>query len=177
MWLGPLLAALAVLWAAATSTLAAQKTAEVKPSNSSARGDVPLLVLEALDINPANPGPKTLCKLRVRIRNKGGQAATSFLFRVHINGQSLPIYKNYMYLQTIAPGTDGEIQLFNFWTTESARPIPKDGRLEVEVFLQEARWVDVKKEGNVTQYRLQGNVPNLPISLSVTKPLGTAGRD
>jgi hypothetical protein len=159
--------------AAAASPPAAQKSASAKPGASSTRADSPLLTLEAITIDPAIPGPKTLCKLRVKIRNKGNQAATAFLFRVHINGQALPVYKNYVYLQTIAAGATGEIKLFNFWTTESTRPVPKDGNLKLDVTLQEARWVEVTRKDKETDYKLLGNVPNLPVSLSLTKTLGT----
>jgi len=165
-----------LLLAAGRVTAVAQGPGENKSGQSSAgRGDSSL-VLESLEIDPAKPGPKTLCKLRVRIRNKGGQAASNFRFGVRINGQELPIYKDHIYLQTIAAGAVGEVQLFNFWTTESGRPAPEDGQLRLEVALEEARWVEVKREGNVTEYKPLGAVEGLPVSAHRAIPIGTADR-
>src|SRR5262249_54098472 len=84
---GAPLLAIFILFAAMRAKAVAQGFGGMKSGESSAeRGDA-LLVLASLEVEPATPGPKTLCKLRVRIRNKGGQAATSFLFGVRINGQ------------------------------------------------------------------------------------------
>ena len=169
----PLLA-IFMLFAAMRATAGAQGFGGTESGESSAeRGDA-LLVLASLEVEPAKPGPQTLCKLRVRLHNKGAQAATSFLFGVRINGQELSVYKNHVYLQTIAAGADGEVQLFNFWTTESGRPTPQDGQLRLEVALKEARWVEIKQDGNVTEYKLLGNVAGLPVSVDRAIPLGTA---
>jgi len=174
--LGVPLLAIFLLFAAMRAKAVAQGVGGIQSGESSAeRGDA-LLGLESLEVEPAKPGPKTLCKLRVRIRNKGGQAATSFLFGVRINGQELPVYKHHVYLQTIAAGADDAVQLFNFWTTESGRPTPQDGQLRLEVALKEARWVEIKRDGNVTEYKLLGNVGGLPVAVDRVIPLGTADR-
>src|SRR5262249_10139290 len=51
------------------ATALAQGPAEVKSGKSSAEQGAPLLVLESLGVDPATPGPNTLCELRARIRN------------------------------------------------------------------------------------------------------------
>ena len=174
--LGILLLPIFFLFAAIPATAIAQKSREIQSGKSSAERDDSLLVLEALEVDPAKPGPQTLCKLRIRIRNKGGQAATSFLFGVRINGHELPSYKNQVYMQPIAAGAVDEVQLFNFLPTESGRPPPQDGQLQMEVVLKEARWVEVKRDGNATVYKLLGNVEGLPVSVGRAIPLETADR-
>jgi CARDB len=173
--LGAPLLAIFILFAAGRATALAQRPPEIKSGKSSAERGAPVLLLESLAVDPAKPGPKTLCELRARIRNKGGQAATSFLFEVRINGQEQTVYKNHAYMQPIAAGAVGEVQLFNFWTTESGRP-PPNGQLRIEVALKEARWVEVTRHGNATDEKLQGNVEGLPVSAGWAITLGTADR-
>jgi hypothetical protein len=165
-----------LLVAAVPATAVAQGSGEIKSGETSAERGDSSLVLESLEVDPAKPGPETLCKLRVRIRNKGGQAASNFRFGVRINGQEIPIYKDHIYLQTVAAGAVGEVQLFNFWTTEAGRPAPEDGQLRLEVDLKEARRVEVKTEGQVTEYKPLGDVEGLPVSAHRAIPIGTADR-
>ena len=164
--LATLLLGFALLLAASCAPAVAQERRESEP----------LVVLEALEIEPAQPGPDTLCHLRVRIRNNGPDAAASFVFGVRINGQELGIYKSHVYMQTIAAGTVGELQLFSFWTTESSRAIPEDGQLRVDVALREARWVRINRSEDVTEYTLLESVEGLPVSVNEVVPLGTASR-
>jgi hypothetical protein len=122
------------------------------------------LTLESVEIRPPNPGPDTLCQLRVKLRNGGAQKASVFAFTVRVNGEPIPVYKRQSYLQTVEPGAVAELRLFNFWTTETSRPLPKDGQLRVEVTLDEARWVEVKSEGGAEVATPGGKVPGLPVT-------------
>ena len=171
--LGRLWVAVVTLMASMSLMVTAGEAADVQASAAAERVS-PLLALDAIAIDPSNPGPTTLCKLRVKIRNMGSQAATSFLFGVRINGQELTVYKDHVYFQTIMPGTVGEVQLYNFWVTEPGHPIRKDGQLRVEVTLKEAQWVEVRTKGNVNEYKRLGDVADLPIALSVARPLVTS---
>ena len=93
-------------------------------------------------MQPTNPGPDTLCKLHVRIRNLAKEPASDLSFRVTVNGQRLASYVNYVYRTTLEPGKDTDLNLFNFWSSEAGRPYPSDGRLVVEVRVIGARWLD-----------------------------------
>ena len=129
------------------------------------------IAMDAIEVRPANPGPDTLCQLRVKVRNGGAKKASSLVFTVRINGQPLAVYKRQVYLQVIDPGTTAEVRLFNFWTTETGRPLPKDGQLRVDVALAEARWVEVKSEGGAEVVTPVGTVPGLPTSASLAVPI------
>lgn len=131
----------------------------------------PLLALEAVEVHPSFPGVATLCQLRVKVRNGGAKKASALAFEVKVDGQALPVYRNQVYLQTIEPGATGEVRLFNFWTTESSRPAPKAGKLELEVTLREAQWVDVRTKDGAEVWSPLGKVPGLPVSRSLTVPL------
>jgi hypothetical protein len=39
-----------------------------------------------------------------------------------------------------------EVRLYNFWTTETGRPAPADGRLAVAVELTEAHWYRIAED-------------------------------
>jgi hypothetical protein len=133
------------------------------------------LTVEAIEVKPPNPGPDTLCQLRVRVKNAGPRQASALAFEVRIDGQELAVYRKQLYLQTIAPGATGEVRLFNFWTSETGRPAPADGKLKVEVALKEARWVEVKQEGGAEVWRPAGPVEGLPSSAALTVALRPAG--
>ena len=67
------------------------------------------------------------------------------------------------------------IALYNFWTSESGRPAPADGRVEVLVRLREARWVEVsevEEDGETVEvWTPVGDVAGLPQTVSVTLEL------
>jgi hypothetical protein len=149
----------------AACALAAAGAADDEPP--AARATLPLS-LEELTIEPAAPGPATLCKLRVKVRNGGTQVASRLGFAIKINGQALPVYANQLYFQNLPPGEVSEVRLYNFWTTETTRPLPKDGKLTVEVALQEASWVENTTEQGVEVSRPLGPVPGLPVAKSLT---------
>lgn len=124
----------------------------------------PPLALESLTIEPAAPGPETLCQLRVKIANEGEKAATAFGFDVTVSGQRLPVYDNQLFLKVVPAGETVELALYNFWTSETGRPAPADGKMAVEVTLREARWVKVGDEKGVEVWDLQDEIGGLPVS-------------
>ncbi len=73
----------------------------------------------------------------------------------------------------VPAGGEDEIQLYNFWTTETSRPeMPAGGKYEVEVVLREAQWMSIpmeEEEGEeIEVWRPLGPVEGLPVSSSVT---------
>ena len=58
-----------------------------------------------------------------------------------VNGKPLTAYDKRLYLIAVEPGATRELHLFNFWSTETGRPAPADGKLNVEVTLARASWV------------------------------------
>jgi hypothetical protein len=135
------------------------------------------LAVAALEIRPAHPGPDTLCQLSVQVKNGGSRKASALAFTVRVNGEPLAVYKRQVFLQVIDPGTTATVRLFNFWTTETGRPVPRDGQLRLEVALAEARWVEVKTEKGAEVVTPGEAVPGLPVSASLTVPLpGVPGR-
>ncbi len=120
------------------------------------------------DVQPKSLPPGSLCTLRVKLRNAGTQKASSFAFTVKINGNQVDAYDRMLYFQAIDPGTTGEIALSNFYSPESEA---KDAKVTVEVILREARWVDIKKEGQSQTWLPAGEVKGLPASKSISIPL------
>jgi hypothetical protein len=122
----------------------------------------PPLTLETLRIDPPNPGPDTLCHLAVTVRNAGTRRASALVFRVRIGGREVPAYSKEVFLPVIEPGATAEVRLHNFWTTETGRPAPANGRLDVEVALVEARWLDVRTQDGAEVRVLGDPVAGLP---------------
>lgn len=122
------------------------------------------LVLEAIEVVPAKPAPDTLCRLRVKVRNTGTQAASRLALSVRINGKKVPGYDGLLLLQPLVPGASADVPLYNFWSTETYRPVPKGKKLSVEVELRKAEWVDLGTPA--------GDVPGLPVSRSLTVAMG-----
>lgn len=145
--------------------------AREKPSTS------PLLDIEAIAVTPADPTAATLCDLRVKIHNRGKQAASRFTFNVTVNDVPLEAYKNLIYFQTIPPQATAELKLYNFWATESTRPAPADGKLRVKVEIKAAQWVEVSRDANRTEASTpRGLVEGLPVERSLSlqiKPRAT----
>jgi hypothetical protein len=134
----------------------------------------PPLVLEAVEILPRALAPDTLCQLRVQVRNRGERAISQLAFRVTVNGQELPVYRNQLFMQALPPGELSEVRLYNFWSTETGRPAPADGRLRVDVALTEAQWYRIADEEGVEVWTPLGEVPGLPASASVDLSLAGA---
>lgn len=130
----------------------------------------PPLTLEEISITPETPGPGTLVQLRVKVANRGEKIASQLGFQVSINGEPLPVYRNQLFMQALPPGETSEVRLYNFWTTETFRPLPKDGKLRLEVSLQEAHWYriqDVEEEGEtIEEWTPLEAIPDLPVRRS-----------
>ncbi|HYO14918.1 MAG TPA: CARDB domain-containing protein [Thermoanaerobaculia bacterium] len=138
---------------------------------SAQQGDekpAPPLSVEAVKVEPSSPAPDTLCRLSITLRNAGARKASAFEIAVRINGQELPAYKSRLYLQPIEPGATGEIRLFNFWSSETGRPAPPDGKLAVEVTLTRAAWVEKETKDGAETWTPAGTVEGLPVSKTVT---------
>jgi hypothetical protein len=131
------------------------------------------LAFEAAEVEPKAAKADTLCRLRARIRNDGDAVASGFVFRVKLDGKELAVYRDQIFLDPIAPGEARAIPLYNFWTTESTRPAPADGTLDVEVSLIEARWTRGEKdaEGTLVWSDL-GAVEGLPLVATYSLKLG-----
>ena len=122
------------------------------------------ITVEAITVEPASPGPDTLCKLTVKLANGGDRTASQLDFKVKINDQELPVYKNQLFMFPLPAGETVEIPLYNFWSTETSRPPPSDGKLGIEVTLVAAQWTEIKTEDGVEVWRPLGSVEGLPIS-------------
>ena len=131
----------------------------------------PGLTLEAVKVDPASPGPDTLCRLSVTIKSAGAKTASALGFRVKVDGKELAVYGNELFFRPVPAGSTTEIKLHNFWSSETGRPFPANGRMTVEVTLAEARWMDVKTENGAEVWTPAGAVEGLPVSKSVTLTL------
>ena len=82
------------------------------------------------------------------------------------------MYEKQLFLQVIDAGESEEVALFNFWTSETGRPAPADGKLDVLGRLREARWVEVsevEEDGEMVEvWTPLGDVPGLPQTVSMT---------
>lgn len=142
----------------AMAPLAAQEEAPAAPA----------LVLEEILVDPASPGPDTLCKLRVKIRNDGTRTASQFGFTVKINDQELPVYGNQLFMYPVEAASSLEFPLYNFWTTETSRAAPADGKLRLEISIDEATWMRIAMEDEVETWTPLGAVEGLPASAEIT---------
>lgn len=125
------------------------------------------LVLTDLRLDPPSPGPDTLCKVWVTIRNNTDEVASLLHWRVHLNGQDVGRYSSDRWVVRLDPGTSQEVRLFNVWSSETGRPPAVDGRLEMEVVLEAATWVEIEDsaDGGTESWTPKGPVPGLPSSL------------
>ncbi len=126
------------------------------------------LVLENVKVEPASPGADTLCRLTVTLRNTGERQASAMEFGVKINGRNVRAYKNRLFLQPIEPGATREIRLLNFWSNESGRPLPADGKLAVEVTLARASWMGKEAKGGADVWTPLGLADGLPLTQSLS---------
>lgn len=137
----------------------------------------PPVTVESVRIEPARPAADTLCKLFVEIANTGDEIATQLGFEVRLNGQPIDVYETQLYMFPVPAGETKELQLFNFWTTETGRPAPANGKLEVEVELLEARWVEISDQEGVEVWDPIGPVPGLPSSAKLELELAAVASD
>jgi len=125
------------------------------------------ITVEAVTVEPASPGPDTLCNLTVKVANGGDRTASQLDFQVKINGQELPVYRNQLFMFPVPAGETVDIPLYNFWSTETSRPAPADGKLAIEVTLAAAQWTEIKDEDGVEVWRPLGPVEGLPLAKSL----------
>jgi len=153
-----------------TALIAALGGAAVQPSTKPQTSDRALLRIIAINVQPTQTAPATLHQLKVRVGNSGREPASDLRFQVSINGQRLPIYANQSYMTLVPAGKEIDVQLYNFWSGETGRPFPKDGRLAIEVQLTGARWVN-QTAGVGTSNEVQPLPPPLSVTItSGTKP-------
>ncbi len=155
---------ISMFFMALISTLVAAQDAAPSPEEKAPR---PTVRLDGLTVTPEAPGPDTLCKLRVTVRNDGEDTLSALRFDVTVGGKALAVYERQVFMDAVAPGTEAEIELFNFWTTETHRPTPKDGKLTVTVALREARTTTITTEDDGNETWTVGE-PISPLSASVT---------
>ena len=132
------------------------------------------LVLEGLTVEPESPAADTLCRLRVTIRNEGSEVASQLGFTVRVNDTELPVYRNQLFMYPIGPGETVEVPLYNFWSTETSRPAPSDGKLRIEVTLDEAQWMEIEMEEEVEVWTPLGAVGGLPVETSRTLTMASS---
>jgi hypothetical protein len=128
------------------------------------------VVVEKVTVEPTRDlAADVLCRLAVTLRNTSEQIASQLGFKVTINGQELPVYVNQLFMYPVEPGASTEIPLYNFWSTETSRPRPADGKLAVEVTLAEAQWMDISTDAEgVEVWKPLGAIDGLPSSAGVT---------
>jgi len=151
------------------------------------------LSIEAVRVTPAFPAPDTICHLSVTLRNAGEHTASRFELRVQVGGSELPAYRGRIFLAPLPAHGTLDLPLFNFWSTESSRKAPADGKLAVEVTLLDARWVEKTAEGGIETWSpllpdappgspaassgaaaptpAASTIPGLPIAKTVALPL------
>lgn len=167
-WTAVLLAAAALMAGGAAPAGPAEAAADEAPTAT--------VSVEAVVVEPPQLGPDTLCRLKVLLRNRGPRIASQLGFAVRIDGRELPVYRNQLFMFPVRPGSEpAELRLYNFWSTETGRPMPPDGELTVEVTLQEAQWMDIRDEEGVEVWEPLGAVPGLPSSASVSLPMKAPG--
>jgi len=125
------------------------------------------LALAAIHVTPPSPSADTLCQLRVDVTNKGDRIASQLAFTVKVNGQELPVYRNQLFMQRIDPGKTSTVRLYNFWTTETSRPAPADGKYRIEVTLREAKWYEIATQDGVEEWTPLQPVPGLPVTATL----------
>jgi len=131
----------------------------------------PLLEITRVSVSPQDPTAQTLCRLSVEIENKHQQIASQLEFRVEINGLALPVYSNQVFMYPIGPEATTEVKLYNFWSTETSRPFPDSGRLDIDVSLVAAQWMKISDEEGVEVWEPLGAVEGLPVGSSTTVKL------
>lgn len=141
------------------------------------------LTLEAVRVEPAAPAAETLCHLAVTLKNTGEKAASRLEFRVKVNGVELPAYRRLVHLARVPPGGTLDLPLFNFWSSETGRPAPADGKLAVEVTLASATWVEGASANGAETWKpaapagapAKAAVPGLPAAKTLTLKLAGKG--
>lgn len=144
------------------------------PANSQQAEEKSALVLEGVAVEPESPAVDTLCRLRVTIRNDGSEVASQLGFTVRVNDTELPVYRNQLFMYPVGPGETVEVPLYNFWSTETSRPAPADGKLRIEVELDEAQWMKIEMEDEIEVWTPLGAVGGLPVEASRTLSMASS---
>lgn len=105
-----------------------------------------LLSLTKVDVTPEEPTAETLCQLSVTLSNSADRPISGLRFAVAVNGHSLPVYDKQVFLDVVPAGGEVTVPLYNFWVTETHRPLPAKGPLTVEVRVTDARWTQMTVE-------------------------------
>lgn len=124
------------------------------PSPAQNAASPPQLVkLVGLDVTAADGtntfSPEQLCQLSVHVSNSSERPVFSLGFEVSVGGKALTVYEKQLFMVAVPPtaeGTPFKLDLFNFWTSDSQRSIPNNGKLDVEVRLVEAQWLAISEE-------------------------------
>jgi hypothetical protein len=129
------------------------------------------LALASIEMDAAETDLPKLVSLSVGIANESERPITALAFEVVVEGVSLPVYDNQLFMQRLAPGETTTVELYNFWSGETGRPNPSDGKLDVTVRLREAQWLTVTKEGATDVWEVGDAVPGLPLEVQSTLSL------
>lgn len=129
------------------------------------------LALASIEMSAAETELPRLVSLSVGIANESERPITALGFEVVVEGVSLPVYDNQLFMQRLAPGETTTVDLYNFWSGETGRPNPTDGKLDVTVRLREAKWLTVSKEGTTDVWEVGDAVPGLPLEVQKTLSL------
>lgn len=148
------------------------------PAERPKKAESPLNLL-SVAVTPDSPTAETLCRLALELTNMGDRPVSALRFEVEVGGVSLPVYGNQLFMERIDAGegepASTEVQLYNFWASETGRPAPVNGKLPVKVTLVEARWLSVSSEEDGTEvWELGEMVPGLPASAERTLSLAGA---
>ena len=162
---------------AAFLVLLAAPAAAQDEAPAAAETKAPPVTVTKIALDPAAPAVDQLVKLTVTLESSGEEILTAFGFDVTVNGVALPVYDKQLFVEPLAPGATLQLPLYNFWTTETSRPAPKDGELTVSVVLREARPMTRSTEEDGTEvWDLGEPLDALPApAVEHTVPLGAAG--
>lgn len=130
--------------------------------------------VKSVRVTPDAPTADTLCHLEVELENRGDETASQLAFTVTIEGRDVDVYDNQIFMFPVAAGETSTLELFNFWVTETYRPAPTDGRLDVVVRLDEAQWYSIEEDDEGEVWEPLGAVPGLPTEAAVTVALAAA---
>jgi len=130
-----------------------------------------VLAIEAVEVEPPVPPPATLCRLRVRLRNRGPETVSGFVFQVRIDGREVAASSRRLYLIDLEPGAVETIRLLNFWSSENGRRPPPSGLLGVEVRLTQAHQLSVDRDRRPPVRTFVGEVPGLPLARRIEVPI------
>ena len=132
----------------------------------------PPVAVEKVVVAPDDPGPESLVRLTVTLANRAERPVTAFGFDVEVAGHPLPVYDNQLFLKPLGAGETVDLSLYNFWTSETGRPAPADGKMTVRVTLREARWLTMGEEEGTEVWTLEEPVEGLPVSAETMVELG-----